>query len=164
MVESLRRAKQPGLPEMLRSRAINQANAACRLEDVTLRRLTERQRRAVVPPAVWQVALPEARPQAPYVAPEGRAAHKASAPHQTVAPDGPTEPAAAVPQPAQAAARPAPLEGRHERRRRERAERRLAAAARTVSTAIGARGDGVQQLVHDELAAHAATSTMAMAA
>ena len=159
MVESLRRAKQPGLPEMLRSRSINQANAACRLEDTTIRRLTQRQLHAVVPPAVWQVALPEARPQAPYVAPEKGGARRAMAQvaegpvakgpvaEGSVA-EGPLDvavaanervaPVAAAPQVATAVARPV-AEGRHERRRRERAERRMQAGARTVG-APSARG------------------------
>jgi hypothetical protein len=179
MVESLRRAKQPGLPEMLRSRSINQANAACRLEDTTIRRLTQRQLHAVVPPAVWQLALPEARPQAPYVAPEKGGARRAMAQvaegpvaegsvaegplNVAVAANERVAPVAAAPQVATAVARPV-AEGRHERRRRERAERRMQAGARTVGAAIGARGDGGQQPVPGEPAARAAASTMAMAA
>ena len=169
MADCMRRANQPGLPEALRYRNINQSIALCRLEDTTYARLTDRQRHAVVPPAGWQVTLPEPRPQAPYVAPEGRAAHRAPMPvaaaplRQADAPDEQVAPVAPVAPPAPVAARPV-MESRHERRRRERAERRLAAAARTVGAAIGARGDGEKQPVQAELAARTATSAMALAA
>jgi hypothetical protein len=170
--DCLRRATQPGLPEIMRYRIVNQAGALCRLEDSTANKLFERQRHAIAPPGKVQVRLPAARPQAPYVAPGadavagdavageavgvdavevdavgvGEAGAGMALSPRTVASEAQAKPTASVPQPAaNAVAQPATAsavqppsgaapqtEGRHERRRRERAERRLAAARGTA--------------------------------
>jgi len=97
-----RRANQPGLPETLRIRNINQGAMLCRMEDAADRALRQRQAHPIAAPAAIDVDLPEPHPQAPYVAPQAVAARKPSPPvaaapsRQTVAQTPPTTEATAT--------------------------------------------------------------------
>jgi len=69
-----------------------------------------------------------------------------------------------APSAAHTPAQPPPAEGRHERRRRERAERHLVAVVQAAGLGTGAHDHAMSQRLHAEVAARAAASTTALAA
>ena len=136
-MECFRRAARDDLTVDLHLRTVGKALALCRMIDVSMRDLARRQGGLAVQPAT--------RPASAHPVPTARA------------------------QPAPDAAQPTPppqppiAEGRHERRRRERAERHLAAAAQRVGRGSGPVDIATQQRLLAELAARAAASAVAAA-
>ena len=137
-MDCFRRAARDDLTLDLHLRTVGKAIALCRMIDVSMRDLARRQGGLAVQPA--------ARPASAQPVPAARA------------------------QPASDAARPTPppqppiAEGRHERRRRERAERHLAAAAQRAGRGSGPVDIAAQQRLLAEIAARAAASAVAATA
>jgi hypothetical protein len=133
VMDNFRCAAQPGLPPNLQLRFQARAVALSRLMDATLRNLLDRQ----TAPARRAEALPAAA-SALRAEPAPEAA-RASTPPQL------------------------PVEGRHARRRRERAERQ-AAAAKPAGLAPGGPDHAMHKRLLAEVAARAAASITALAA
>ena len=134
-MEYLRRAARHDMPMDLHLRTVGKAVALCRL---ITRSLDDLLRRQGIP-----MSRPAARP-----APQP-AAHPQPAPN-AAQPTTPTQP-------------PIP-EGRHERRRRERAERHHAAAQRRLGPATAALDNPLHQRLRAEVAALVAATADAVAA
>ena len=136
-MDCFRRAARDDLTLDLHLRTVGKAIALCRMIDVSMRDLARRQGGIAVQSA--------ARPASAQPVPAARA------------------------QPASEAAQPIPppqppiAEGRHERRRRERAERHLAAAAQRAGRGSGPVDIAAQQRLLAEIAARAAASAVAAA-
>jgi hypothetical protein len=134
-MECLRRAARDNLPTDLHLRTVGKAVALCRMMDGTTHELRRCQAGRVVQPA----GLP-----ALGAVPQAQAAPgvvRAGTPVQ-----------------------PPVMEGRHERRHRERAERHLASAVRAAGLRTGALENAMQQRARAEVAARAAGPAMAVAA
>jgi hypothetical protein len=134
-MECLHRAAQDNLPMDLHLRTVGKAVALLRMMDGTMNELWRRQARRTVQPVV----LP-----ASGVAPQAQAAAEVV--------------------PASTPVQPAVMEGRHERRRRERAERHLASAAHAAGLPKGALENAMQQRARAVAAARAAAPATAVAA
>lgn len=134
-----RRAAREDLPIALHLRVMGKAVALCRLMDGTMRELDRCQGRLVPHPA--------ARPTVP----------RASGPTARAQP-APEAAPASMPQP------PPVVEGRHARRVRERAERRLAALVQRPGVGANAVANAMRERLYAEVEAHAATAAMALAA
>jgi len=139
-MDCFRRAARDDLTVDLHLRTVGKAIALCRMIDAAMRDLARRQGSLAVQPAarpasVHPLPVPAARAQP---APE---AAQASPPQQ-----------------------PPTAEGRHERRRRERAERHLAAAAQRAGRGSGPADIATHQRLLAEVAARAAASVKAAAA
>ena len=137
-MDCFHRAARDNLPVVLHTRVVGKAVALCRLMDLALRELIRRQGGQEVRPVVKPLGQTAAV----------RAA--GSAPAAEIA-------LAAVP------ASLAVPEGRHERRRRERAERHLAAAMRRTGGASDATAKAMQERLVAEAAARAAAPAVAAA-
>jgi hypothetical protein len=133
VMDNFRCAAQPGLPPNLQLRFQARAVALSRLMDATLHNLLDRQTAAARQPGALPAAVPTPRAEP---APD---AARASPPPQL------------------------PVEGRHARRRRERAER-PAAAARLAGLVSGGPDHAMRQRLLAEVAARAAASITALAA
>jgi hypothetical protein len=157
IMEDLYRAAQPDLAPGLQLRFQARAHALGKLVDAMLFDLRDRQTAPVLwPGALLQASVPEPRAQpAPVPAPRAQPAPEAAR-------------ASTPPQ-------PPPAEGRHERRRRERAERHAAAARAPArqGAAVAALPAGVApvgsenamyQLLAAEVAARVAASAAALVA
>jgi len=133
-MDCFRRAARDDLTVDLHLRTVGKAIALCRMIDVAMRDLARRQGSLALQPA--------ARPASARPVPV------------------PTARAQPAPDAAQASTPPQPpiAEGRHERRRRERAERHLAAAAQRAGRGSNAADIAAQQRLLAEIAARAATS------
>jgi hypothetical protein len=134
-MEYLRRAARHDLPNDLHLRTVGKAVALCRLITRSLDDLARRQGIPMLRPA----ARPAAQP----------AAHSQPAPN-AAQPTTPSQPS--IP------------EGRHERRRRERAERHLAAAQHRAGPATAALDNPLHQRLRAEVAALVAATAEAVAA
>jgi hypothetical protein len=136
-MECFRRAARDDLTVDLHLRTVGKAIALCRMIDVSMRDLARRQGNLAVQSAT--------RPAS---------AHPVPTPRAQPTPDA-----------AQASPPPQPpiAEGRHERRRRERAERHLAAAAQRAGRVPSAADIATQQRLQAELAARATASAVAAA-
>jgi hypothetical protein len=137
-MDCFRHAARDDLTLDLHLRTVGKAIALCRMIDVSMRDLARRQGGLAVPPA----ARPASAPSVP-------AARAQPAP----------DPAQPIPPP-----QPPIAEGRHERRRRERAERHLAAAAQRAGRGSGPVDIATQQRLLAELTACAAAPAKAAAA
>jgi hypothetical protein len=138
-MECLRRAARDSLPTDLHLRTVGKAVALCRMMDGTTHELRRCQAGRVGQPAGLAAVLP-----ALGTAPQPQAAPgvvRASTPVQ-----------------------PPVMEGRHERRHRERAERHLASAVRAAGLPKGALENAMQQRARAEVAARVAGAAMAVAA
>jgi hypothetical protein len=133
-MECFRRAARGDLTVDLHLRTMGKAIALCRMIDRGMRDLARRQGGLGVQPPARPASVP-----APRVQPAPEAA-RASTPSQ-----------------------PPVAEGRHERRRRERAERHLAAAVQRAGRGSGAADNAMQQRLLAEVAARAAASAVAAA-
>ena len=134
-MEYFRRAARDDLPLDLHLRTVAKAVALCRIIDRAMRDLANRQGIPMLRPAARPASLPAARPQpAPNSA-------QATAPAQPPVP-----------------------ESRHERRRRERAERHLAATQHRPGRDTSAADNAMHQRLQAEVAALAAATARAVAA
>jgi hypothetical protein len=138
-MECFRRAAQDTLPAALHPRIVGKAVALCGLMDTTMRTLTQRQGGEARPLARRAAALPR------------------SAPATCAQPSPETSPVAS-------SAQPPVAEGRHERRRREWAERRLAAAMQRAGRAPDATEIAMRERQAAEAAARAAAPASAVTA
>ena len=129
-MDCFRRAARDGLTIDLHLRTVGKALALCRMIDVSMRDLARRQGGLTVQPAT--------RPASAQPVPTARAQPTPDAAQPTPPPQPPI------------------AEGRHERRRRERAERHLAAAAQRAGRVPGPVDIATQQRLLAELAARAA--------
>ena len=136
-MECFRRAARGDLSIDLHLRTVGKAIALCRMINAAMRDLARRQGGLREQPA--------ARPA--LVRPESVPGAGAQPAPVAARPSTPPQPPVA--------------EGRHERRRRERAERHLAAAARRAGLGSGAVGDAARQRLVAEIAARAAVSAAA---
>jgi hypothetical protein len=128
-MDCFRRAARDDLTLDLHLRTVGKAIALCRMIDVSMRDLTRRQ---------GGLALqPPARPASAQPAPAAGAQPAPDAAQPTPPPQPPT------------------AEGRHERRRRERAERHLAAAAQRAGRGSGPVDIAAQHRLVAEIAAGA---------
>jgi hypothetical protein len=134
-MDCFRRAARDDLTVDLHLRTVGKAIALCRLIDAAMRDLARRQGNSAVQPVARPASVPAARAQP---APE---AARAITPPQ-----------------------PPAAEARHERPRRERAERHLAAAAQRAGLGTGAADNAMQQRLLAKVAARAAASAVAVAA
>ncbi len=139
-MDCFRRAARDDLTVDLHLRTVGKAIALCRMIDVSMRDLARRQGNLAVQPA--------ARPASVHPVPQ-------PAPRAHPAPE------AALPSPPP---QPPMAEGRHERRRRERAVRHLAAAAQRAGRVPGPADIAAQQRLLAEIAARAAASAEPAAA
>jgi hypothetical protein len=136
-MDCFRRAARDDLTLDLHLRTVGKAIALCRMIDVSMRDLARRQGGLAVQPA--------ARPASAQPVPAARAQPAPDADQPTPAPQPPI------------------AEGRHERRRRERAERHFAAAAQRAGRGSGPVDIAAQQRLLAEIAARAAASAVAAA-
>jgi len=143
-MECFRRAARGDLSVDLHLRTMGKAIALCRMIDRGMRDLARRQGSLGVQPAARPAAVRPASVQPVPVL----GAHAQPAPEAARASKLPQPPVA---------------EGRHERRRRERAERHLAAAAQRVGRGSGAADSAMQQRLLAELAARAAAPAVVAA-
>jgi hypothetical protein len=144
-MDCFRRAARDDLTVDLHLRTVGKAIALCRMIDLAMRELARRQGNFAVQPAARPASLRLAPVQpVPQLAPGAQPAPGAA-------------PAPTLPQPPGA-------EGRHERRRRERAERHLAAAAERAGRSPSAVDIATQQRLLAEVAARAAAPAVTAAA
>jgi hypothetical protein len=136
-MDCFRRAARDDLTIDLHLRTVGKAVALCRMIDVSMRDLARRQGSLAVQPA--------ARPVLAHPLPTARAQPAPDAAQPTPSPQPPI------------------AEGRHERRRRERAERHLAVAAQRAGRGSGPVDIATQQRLLAELAARAAAPAVAAA-
>ena len=139
-MECFRRAARTDMPLDLHLRTVGKAIALRRMSDVGMRDLARRQGGFAVQPAAQRASVrlepvPGARAQ--------------SAPESALPSTPPQWPVA---------------EGRHERRRREHAERHLAAAVQRAGVGSGAKDNDMQQGLLAEVAARVAPPAVAAAA
>jgi hypothetical protein len=136
-MDCFRRAARDDLTVDLHLRTVGKAIALCRMIDASMRDLARRQGSLGVQPA--------ARPASAHPVPTARAQPAPDAAQASIPPQPPI------------------AEGRHERRRRERAERHLAAAAQRTARGSGPAEIAMQQRLQAEVAARAAVSAVAAA-
>jgi hypothetical protein len=147
IMDDLQKAAQADLPPTLQLRFEGRAMALARMMDATVFELRDRQ----TVPARRAEPLPATAPALPMTVP--------ALPAAVPAPDAEPAPEAAL-----ASTPPQPVvEGRHARRRRERAERH-AARAKPAGLAAGGPGHGMHERLVAEVAARAAASITALAA
>jgi hypothetical protein len=139
-MDCFRRAARDDLTVDLHLRTVGKAIALCRMIDVSMRDLARRQGSLAVQPAARPASVQPLPVPAAHAQPAPEAARASPLPQPPIA------------------------EGRHERRRRERAERHLAAAARRAGLGSGAADNAMQQRLLAEVAARAAASAVAAAA
>jgi hypothetical protein len=135
-MECFRIAARGDLSSDLHLRTVGKAVALCRMIERAMRELARLQ------------GVPALRPAAP---------RPASVPAARVQP-------AAEPAHAETPSQPALPESRHERRRRERAERHLAAAGRRAGHAAGVAGNAIRERLMAEVAALAGAARAAVPA
>jgi hypothetical protein len=133
-MEYFRRAARDDLSLDLHLRTVGKAVALCRIVDRAMRDLAQRQGIPMLRPSTARQALP-------------LAARPQPAPVQATPPSHPPVP-----------------EGRHERRRRERAERHLATAQHRLARGTTAPENAMRQRLEAELAALVAVPASAVAA
>jgi hypothetical protein len=138
-MEYFRRAARDDMPIELHLRTVGKAVALCRMLDRAMRDLAGRQGTFVRRPGARPAVLPASGP-----------AVRAQPAHEAAQVSTPQEPPVA--------------ENRQERRRRERAERHLAAVGRRAGVGPGALANAMQERLQAELAARAAAPAVAVAA